>query len=76
MLCARLFKIDPAIEAHSPDLNAMLDRGDAALIIGENEFAARQCQVKDLASGASATASYDGADATPLIGMLRSILSA
>ena len=35
VLCARLFKIDPAIEAHSPDLNAMLDRGDAALIIGD-----------------------------------------
>jgi chorismate dehydratase len=35
VLCARLFKIEPAIEAHSPDLNAMLARGDAALIIGD-----------------------------------------
>src|SRR5439155_18063969 len=35
VLCARLFKIEPAIEAHSPDLNAMLERGDAALIIGD-----------------------------------------
>jgi chorismate dehydratase len=35
VLCARLFKIAPAIEAHSPDLNAMLDRADAALIIGD-----------------------------------------
>jgi chorismate dehydratase len=35
VLCARLFKIDPAIETHSPDLNAMLDRADAALIIGD-----------------------------------------
>jgi len=35
VLCARLFKIDPAIEADSPDLNAMLDRADAALIIGD-----------------------------------------
>jgi chorismate dehydratase len=35
VLCARLFKIEPAIEGHSPDLNAMLDRGDAALIIGD-----------------------------------------
>ena len=35
VLCARLFKIDPAIEAHPPDLNAMLDRADAALIIGD-----------------------------------------
>jgi predicted solute-binding protein len=36
VLCARLFKIDPAIETHSPDLDAMLERGDAALIIGDN----------------------------------------
>ena len=35
VLCARLFKIEPAIEAHSPDLNAMLEHGDAALIIGD-----------------------------------------
>jgi predicted solute-binding protein len=35
VLCARLFRIAPAIEAHSPDLNAMLDRADAALIIGD-----------------------------------------
>ena len=35
VLCARLFKIRPAIEAHGPDLSAMLDRGDAALIIGD-----------------------------------------
>jgi chorismate dehydratase len=35
VLCARLFKIQPAIETHRPDLNAMLDRGDAALIIGD-----------------------------------------
>lgn len=35
VLCARLFKIEPAIEAQSPDLNAMLGHGDAALIIGD-----------------------------------------
>ena len=35
VLCARLFNIEPAIEAHAPDLDAMLDRGDAALIIGD-----------------------------------------
>ena len=35
VLCARLFKIEPAIEAQSPDLNAMLARGDAALVIGD-----------------------------------------
>jgi chorismate dehydratase len=36
VLCARLFKIEPSIETHTPDLNAMLDRSDAALIIGDN----------------------------------------
>jgi chorismate dehydratase len=35
VLCARLFKIEPAIEVRSPDLNAMLARGDAALLIGD-----------------------------------------
>jgi chorismate dehydratase len=35
VLCARLFKIEPTIEARSPDLKAMLARGDAALIIGD-----------------------------------------
>ena len=35
VLCARLFKIEPAIEARSPDLDAMLASGDAALIIGD-----------------------------------------
>src|SRR5260370_3516804 len=36
VLCARLFGIQPAIEAHEPDLEAMLDRHDAALIIGDS----------------------------------------
>jgi chorismate dehydratase len=36
VLCARLFKIQPRIEAQRPDLDAMLDRGDAALVIGDN----------------------------------------
>src|SRR2546430_4498307 len=35
VLWPRLSKIDPAIEAQAPDLNAMLDRADAALIIGD-----------------------------------------
>ncbi len=48
----------------------------AALIIGENEFAANQCQVKDLASGGSATVPYDGADAAPLVAELRRLLGA
>jgi chorismate dehydratase len=36
VLCARLFKINPKIEAAGPDLPAMLGRCDAALIIGDN----------------------------------------
>ena len=36
VLCARLFHIQPAIEAQAPDLTVMLGRGDAALIIGDN----------------------------------------
>jgi chorismate dehydratase len=35
VLCTRLFKIAPAIESHAPDLNAMLQGADAALVIGD-----------------------------------------
>lgn len=36
VLCARLFKIAPVLEARGPDVSAMLERCDAALIIGDN----------------------------------------
>ena len=36
VLCAKLFKIQPALEPLGPDLNAMLSRCDAALMIGDN----------------------------------------
>jgi chorismate dehydratase len=36
VLCARHFNIEPALEAHGPDLARMLDRCDAALVIGDN----------------------------------------
>jgi chorismate dehydratase len=36
VLCARLFKIAPRLEAAGPDLATMLGRCDAALIIGDN----------------------------------------
>lgn len=36
VLCRRLFKIQPTIEFLGPDLSAMLERGDAALVIGDN----------------------------------------
>jgi chorismate dehydratase len=35
VLCARFFNIHPAVETHSPDLQDMLSRCDAALIIGD-----------------------------------------
>ena len=36
VLCARLYHIAPAIESRGPDLDDMLSRCDAALIIGDN----------------------------------------
>ena len=36
VLCARLFRIQPTIESHDPDLSGMLNRADAALVIGDN----------------------------------------
>ena len=36
VLCARLFKIRPAFDARGPDLQDMLSRCDAALIIGDH----------------------------------------
>ena len=36
VLCARLFKIHPRLEHRGPDLPAMLEHCDAALIIGDN----------------------------------------
>jgi chorismate dehydratase len=36
VLCAQLFRIEPAMTPHGPDLGAMLATADAALIIGDN----------------------------------------
>jgi chorismate dehydratase len=36
VLCAQLFRIDPELTPHGPDLEQMLARADAALIIGDN----------------------------------------
>jgi chorismate dehydratase len=36
VLCARRFGIQPSIEVRGPDLNGMLERCDAALLIGDN----------------------------------------
>jgi histidyl-tRNA synthetase len=45
-----------------------------ALVAGANEFAAGQCQVKDLASGNSTAVAYDGADATAVAAEIRRVL--
>ena len=36
VLCSRQFGIQPSFEPHGPDLDAMLERCDAALLIGDN----------------------------------------
>jgi chorismate dehydratase len=35
VLCARVFGIEPTFESHGPDLAAMLERADGALLIGD-----------------------------------------
>jgi histidyl-tRNA synthetase len=46
----------------------------AAIVMGDSEFAAGQCQVKNLATGDSATVSYDGADAAAVVTAIHRIL--
>jgi len=46
----------------------------AALIAGENEFAAGECQIKNLAAQTSTTVAYKEEDATPLIAALHGML--
>lgn len=36
VLCARQFRIDPELHDHRPNLDLMLERSDAALLIGDN----------------------------------------
>jgi chorismate dehydratase len=59
VLCARLFKIQPAIEAQQPDLESMLDRGDAALVIGDNALLWDHRQVRVKSAVAHGDASSD-----------------
>jgi len=35
VMCAKVFGIDPTLEPHAPDLESMLERCDAALLIGD-----------------------------------------
>ena len=46
VLCARLFKIQPAIESRAPDVTAMLSDCDAALIIGDKALLAEPSTVR------------------------------
>jgi histidyl-tRNA synthetase len=45
-----------------------------ALIAGENEFAAGECQIKNLAAQTSTTVAYDGQNAAPLTTELRALI--
>jgi histidyl-tRNA synthetase len=47
----------------------------AAVIMGDAEFTAGQCQVKDLQSGDSANLPYDGGDADAVIAEIRRLIS-
>jgi chorismate dehydratase len=61
VLCARHFGIEPRFEARGPDLADMLERADAALIIGDNALfqssvISRQSSVEKIDLGAVWTA--------------------
>jgi chorismate dehydratase len=45
VLCSRAFGIEPAFEPHGPDLQSMLRRCDAALVIGDNALLIDAAQV-------------------------------
>lgn len=46
VLCARLFRIEPAVESRGPDLATMLAHCDAALIIGDAALLLDQTKVR------------------------------
>jgi chorismate dehydratase len=46
VLCAKLFKIQPAIESRAPDVTAMLAACDAALVIGDKALLAEPSTVR------------------------------
>jgi chorismate dehydratase len=63
VLCARLYKIQPAIEAQGPDLPAMLGRSDAALIIGDNALFLDEAAVRVSRAPQAAVEKVDLGDA-------------
>ena len=46
IMCARVFGIEPVFEPHGPDLASMLERADAALVIGDNALFLGDGQVR------------------------------
>lgn len=46
VMCARAFHIDPVLEPHGPDLAGMLERCDAALLIGDAALLVDHTQVR------------------------------
>jgi len=56
VLCSRLFKIDPKLESRGPDLDDMLSRCDAALIIGDKAL------FQDAAQGTSTARAIEKID--------------
>ena len=52
VMCARIFGISPTFESQGPDLPSMLERADAALIIGDNALFLGEGPVR-VRSGAS-----------------------
>jgi chorismate dehydratase len=51
VLCARLFRIEPTIQAHAPDLKAMLEAADAALVIGDKALLAEPGEIQKIDLG-------------------------
>jgi chorismate dehydratase len=54
VLCSRLFRINPTIDTLPPDLDAMLQHADAALIIGDKALLADPSTVRLHAQGTAA----------------------
>jgi chorismate dehydratase len=55
VLCARLFKIAPRLEARGPDLREMLAHADAALIIGDTALFLDESELSAVRAQLSAT---------------------
>ena len=66
VLCARLFKIQPAVEPRGPDLTAMLAHCDAALLIGDNALLLDHTTVR-----LKTDTTHDTLRGVPLVGNVR-----